>query len=33
MLFDELTFNIIKTLANDHVNFKFDDVNEGLKIV
>ena len=33
MLFDELTFNIIKTLTNNYISFKFDDVNEELKIV
>ena len=33
MLFDELTINIIKTLMNNYVNFKFDDINEKLKII
>ena len=32
MLFDELTININKTLTNNHVNFKFDNVNKELKI-
>ena len=25
--------NVIKTLTNNHINFKFDNVNEKLKIV
>ena len=33
MLFDELTINVIKTLSNDHVNFKLDDFNKKLKII
>ena len=33
MLFDDLTIIIIKTLSNNHVNFKFDNVNKKLKIV
>ena len=33
MLFNKLTINIIKTLTNDHVNFKFNNVNERLKII
>ena len=28
MLFNELTINVIKTLTNNHVNFKFDNVNK-----
>ena len=33
MFFNELTINIIKTLTNNHADFKFDNVNEKLKIV
>ena len=33
MFFNKLTINVIKTLINNHVNFKFDNVNEKLKIV
>ena len=33
MFFNELIINVIKTLMNNHVNFKFNDVNEKLKIV
>ena len=33
MFFDKLIINIIKTLTNNHINFKFDNVNEKLKIV
>ena len=33
MLFDKLTINIIKTLTNNHINFKFNNVNKKLKIV
>ena len=33
MFFNELTFNIIKTLTNNHANFKLNDVNKELKIV
>ena len=33
MLFNELTINIIKTLTNNYVNFKFNNVNKKLKIV
>ena len=33
MLFDELTINVIKTLTNNHINFKLNDVNEELKII
>ena len=33
MFFDELIINVIKTLINDYANFKFDNVNKGLKIV
>ena len=31
--FDELTIIIIETLSNNHVNFKFDNVNKRLKII
>ena len=27
IFFDKLTINIIKTLTNNHANFKFDDIN------
>ena len=33
MLFNELMINVIKTLTNNHVDFKLNDVNKGLKIV
>ena len=33
MFFNELTINIIKTLTNNHVNFKFNNINKGLKII
>ena len=33
IFFDKLTINVIKTLMNNHANFKFNDVNEELKIV
>ena len=33
MFFDELIINVIKTLTNNHINFKFDNVNKELKIV
>ena len=33
MFFDELMIIIIKTLLNNHVNFKFDNVNKESKIV
>ena len=33
MFFNELTINVIKTLTNNYINFKFDDVNEELKII
>ena len=33
MLFNELMINIIKTLTNNHVSFKLDNVNERLKII
>ena len=33
MLFDELMINIIKTLTNNHANFKFDNINKKLKII
>ena len=28
-----MTINIIKTLTNNHVNFKFNNINEKLKII
>ena len=33
MFFDELMINVIKTLTNNYVNFRFDGVNKRLKIV
>ena len=33
MFFNELMINVIKTLTNNHTNFKFNDVNKKLKIV
>ena len=33
MLFNELTINIIKTLTNNHISFKFNNVNKKLKII
>ena len=33
MFFNELTINVIKMLTNNHVNFKFDNVNKELKII
>ena len=33
MLFDKLTINVIKTLANNYVSFKLDDINKELKII
>ena len=33
MFFDKLMINVIKTLMNNHINFKFDDVNKKLKII
>ena len=33
MLFNKLIINVIKTLTNNHVNFKFNNVNKELKIV
>ena len=33
MLFNKLTINVVKTLTNNYVNFKFDNVNKELKIV
>ena len=33
MLFNELIINIIKTLTNNHINFKLNDVNKRLKII
>ena len=33
MLFNELMINVIKTLTNNYVDFKLNDVNKGLKIV
>ena len=28
MFFNKLTINVIKTLTNNYINFKFDDINE-----
>ena len=28
MFFNKLMINIIKTLTNNHVNFKFDNINK-----
>ena len=28
MFFNELTINVIKTLMNNHANFKFDNINK-----
>ena len=33
MFFNKLTINIIKTLMNNHVSFKFNNINKELKIV
>ena len=33
MFFNELMINVIKTLMNNHVSFKFDNVNKELKII
>ena len=33
ILFNKLIINIIKTLTNNHVSFKFNNVNKKLKIV
>ena len=33
MLFNELIINVIKTLTNNHVSFKLNDVNKELKII
>ena len=33
MFFNELIINIIKTLTNNHVNFKFNNINKRLKII
>ena len=33
MFFDNLMIIIIKTLSNNHANFKFDNINKRLKIV
>ena len=33
MFFNKLTINIIKTLINNHINFKLDDINKRLKII
>ena len=32
MLFNDLMIIIIETLLNNHINFKFNNVNEKLKI-
>ena len=28
MFFNKLTINVIKTLTNNHVNFKFNNINK-----
>ena len=33
MFFNELMINVIKTLTNNYIDFKFDDVNKELKII
>ena len=33
MLFDKLIINIIKTLTNNHISFKLNNVNKELKII
>ena len=33
MFFDKLMINVIKTLTNNYVSFKFNDINKELKIV
>ena len=33
MLFNDLIIIIIETLSNNHINFKFDNINEKLKII
>ena len=33
MFFDELIINIIKTLMNNHISFKLNNINEELKII
>ena len=33
IFFDDLTIIIIETLSNNHVNFKFNNINKRLKIV
>ena len=33
MFFNDLIIIIIKTLSNNHANFKFDDINKKLKII
>ena len=33
MFFNNLTIIIIETLSNNHVNFKFNNINEKLKII
>ena len=33
MFLNELTINVIKTLMNNHADFKFNNVNKKLKIV
>ena len=33
MLFNKLIINVIKTLTNNHANFKLDDINKELKII
>ena len=33
MFFNDLTIIIIETLSNNHISFKFDNINEKLKII
>ena len=33
IFFNKLIINIIKTLTNNYVSYKFDDVNKELKII
>ena len=33
MFFDKLMINIIKTLTNNHADFKFNNINKKLKII
>ena len=33
MFFNKLMINVIKTLTNNHINFKLNNVNKELKII